>query len=93
MFISILFPLLLAWVAFSGSVMAGETRELMLAVYSVPKEAYERTIIPAFQRSWKQRTGQDVRIRSSYGASGAQASLNNSRLWQEKKPSRLHTVL
>ena len=73
MFISILFSVLLAWVAFSSSVMAGETKELMLAVYSVPKEAYERTIIPAFQRSWKQRTGQDVRIRSSYGASGAQA--------------------
>ena len=50
MFVSILFPVLLVWMAFSGSVMAGETKELMLAVYSVPKEAYERTIIPAFQR-------------------------------------------
>ncbi|MDE3050140.1 MAG: sulfate ABC transporter substrate-binding protein, partial [Nitrospirota bacterium] len=59
-----LFPVLLAWAALSGSVMAGETRELTLAVYSVPKEAYERTIIPAFQRHWKQRTGQEVRIRS-----------------------------
>jgi sulfate transport system substrate-binding protein len=53
-------------------VHAGEPRELILAAYSVPKEAYERRIIPAFQRHWKQRTGQDVRIRSSYGASGAQ---------------------
>ncbi len=52
---------------------AADTRELILAAYSVPKEAYERLIIPAFQRSWKQRTGQDVRVRSSYGASGAQA--------------------
>lgn len=52
---------------------AADSRELMLAVYSVPKEAYEKRIIPAFQRSWKQKTGQDVRIRSSYGASGAQA--------------------
>jgi len=50
-----------------------ETRDLILAAYSVPKEAYERRIIPAFQRHWKQKTGQDVRIRSSYGASGAQA--------------------
>jgi sulfate transport system substrate-binding protein len=73
MFVPSLFAVLIAWVAFSGSVMAGETKELTLAVYSVPKEAYERTIIPAFQRSWKERTGQDVRIRSSYGASGAQA--------------------
>ena len=52
MFVPSLFAVLLAWVAFSGSVMAGETKELTLAVYSVPKEAYERTIIPAFQRSW-----------------------------------------
>lgn len=72
-FLASLFHLLLTWAAFSGSAMAGESIDLMLAVYSVPKEAYERTIIPAFQRSWKQRTGQDVRIRSSYGASGAQA--------------------
>ncbi|MDH4187344.1 MAG: sulfate ABC transporter substrate-binding protein, partial [Nitrospira sp.] len=73
MSVSILLRVLLAWLAVSGSVMAGETKELTLAVYSVPKEAYERTIIPAFQRQWKQRTGQDIRIRSSYGASGAQA--------------------
>ena len=52
---------------------AAETRELILAAYSVPKEAYERHIIPAFQRHWKHKTGQDVRVRSSYGASGAQA--------------------
>lgn len=71
--LSSLFSLVLAWIIFSGSVLAGETRELTLAAYSVPKEAYERTIIPAFQRQWKQRTGQEVRIRSSYGASGAQA--------------------
>ncbi len=73
MFVSLLCRMVLVWVAFSSSVMAGETRELTLAAYSVPKEAYERRIIPAFQRAWKQRTGQEVRIRSSYGASGAQA--------------------
>jgi sulfate transport system substrate-binding protein len=53
--------------------VAAESRELLLAVYSVPKEAYETRIIPAFQTHWKQKTGQDVRVRSSYGASGAQA--------------------
>ena len=52
---------------------AAETRDLILAAYSVPKEAYERHIIPAFQKHWKQKTGQDVRFRTSYGASGAQA--------------------
>ncbi|MGQ0811712.1 MAG: sulfate ABC transporter substrate-binding protein [Nitrospiraceae bacterium] len=46
---------------------------MILAAYSVPKEAYEQHIIPTFQRMWKQRTGQDLRVRSSYGASGAQA--------------------
>lgn len=56
-----------------GPLHAAETRELILAAYSVPKEAYERHIIPAFQKYWKQKTGQDVRVRSSYGASGAQA--------------------
>ena len=62
---------LFAFPAASGH--AAETRDLILAAYSVPKEAYERHIIPAFQRYWKQKTGQDVRVRSSYGASGAQA--------------------
>ncbi|MGH7231568.1 MAG: sulfate ABC transporter substrate-binding protein [Nitrospiraceae bacterium] len=52
---------------------AAQSRELLLAVYSVPKEAYEKRLIPAFQRQWKQRTGEDIRFRSSYGASGAQA--------------------
>jgi sulfate/thiosulfate-binding protein len=52
--------------------LAGD-RELMLAIYSVPKEAYENKLIPAFKQHWKQRTGQDIRVRSSYGASGAQA--------------------
>ncbi len=54
-------------------ISAEDARELILAAYSVPKEAYERKIIPAFQRYWKQQTGQTVRVRSSYGASGAQA--------------------
>jgi sulfate transport system substrate-binding protein len=69
--------LALAWVTsltlLSVPVQAAETRDLILAAYSAPKEAYERHIIPAFQRHWKQKTGQDVRVRSSYGASGAQA--------------------
>jgi sulfate transport system substrate-binding protein len=55
------------------STMAAESRDLVVAAYSVPKEAYERIIIPAFQRHWKTRTGQDVQVRTSYTASGAQA--------------------
>ena len=60
-------------VGFLPSALAAESRELILAAYSVPKEAYETRIIPAFIKQWKEKTGQDVRIRSSYGASGAQA--------------------
>ncbi len=46
---------------------------LVLAAYTVPKEAYEREIIPAFQRHWKEKTGRDVTVQQSYEASGAQA--------------------
>lgn len=52
---------------------APSSRELLLAVYSVPKEAYETRLIPAFKRYLKERTGEVVHFRSSYGASGAQA--------------------
>ena len=50
-----------------------ETRELLPAAYSVPKEAYEKRIIPAFIRQWKQKTGETIQVRSSFAASGAQA--------------------
>lgn len=57
---------------FSDTMAIAETRELVIASYSVPKEAYEKQIIPAFQAHWKAKTGQDLRIRTSYSASGAQ---------------------
>ena len=50
-----------------------ETREVLLAAYSVPKEVYEKRIIPAFVHHWKQRTGETIQFRSSFAASGAQA--------------------
>ena len=65
--------LVLTTVFFGVSEGLSADRELMLAIYSVPKEAYEQKLIPAFKQLWKQRTGQDIRVRSSYGASGAQA--------------------
>ena len=63
--------LFLGWVmtmsdlALTRESRAAESRELILAAYSVPKEAYEKVVIPTFQQWWKARTGQDVRIRSS----------------------------
>jgi sulfate/thiosulfate-binding protein len=61
------------FVPFLSKVHAAGSRELLLAAYSVPKEAYERKIIPAFQRHWKQKTGETVTVKTSYAASGAQA--------------------
>jgi sulfate/thiosulfate-binding protein len=46
---------------------------LTLGAYTVPKEAYENEIIPAFQKYWHEKTGQVVRFQESYIASGAQS--------------------
>ncbi len=55
------------------TVAAGKPAEIILAAYTTPREAYGKAIIPAFQKSWKEKTGQDVEFRESYQASGAQA--------------------
>lgn len=52
---------------------AGNTVNLTLAAYTVPKEAYQKVVIPAFQKYWKDKTGQDVTFTESYEASGAQS--------------------
>jgi sulfate transport system substrate-binding protein len=46
---------------------------LVLGAYTVPKDAYQKEIIPAFQEYWKEKTGQTVRFEESYEASGAQS--------------------
>ncbi len=46
---------------------------LTLGAYTVPKDAYQKEIIPAFQKMWKAKTGQEVRFQESYIASGAQS--------------------
>ena len=46
---------------------------LVLAAYTVPKEAYEKEIIPAFQKVWEEKTGHRLVVEQSYEASGAQA--------------------
>ena len=51
----------------------GEPVTLILAAYTTPREAYGKAIIPAFQKTWKEKTGQDVTFQESYQASGAQA--------------------
>lgn len=56
----------------SGADDRRSARELTLVSYAVTSEAYEE-IVPAFQKYWKDRTGEDVRVTESYGGSGSQA--------------------
>ena len=46
---------------------------LILGGYTTPREAYGKAIIPAFQKYWKEKTGQDVEFQESYQGSGAQS--------------------
>jgi len=46
---------------------------LTLGAYTVPKEAYQKEIMPAFKKYWKEKTGQEVEFFESYMASGAQS--------------------
>ncbi len=46
---------------------------LILGAYTTPREAYGKAVIPAFQKHWKEKTGQDVEFQESYQASGAQS--------------------
>lgn len=46
---------------------------LVVAAYSATREVFERGLIPAFEASWKVRTGKSLRVRGSYMASGAQS--------------------
>lgn len=46
---------------------------LTLGGYTVPREAYGKSIIPAFKESWQKERGQTIDVRESYLASGAQA--------------------
>ena len=45
---------------------------LLLVSYAVTKGAYDR-ILPRFAANWKSKTGQELKILTSYGGSGTQA--------------------
>ena len=47
-------------------------QELLLVSYAVTKGAYDR-ILPRFAADWKAKTGQELKILTSYGGSGTQA--------------------
>lgn len=46
---------------------------LILGAYTTPREAYGKAILPAFQKYWKEKRGQDVEFQESYQGSGAQS--------------------
>jgi sulfate transport system substrate-binding protein len=56
-----------------GPDMNDKQVKLTLGAYTVPKEAYQKEIIPSFKEYWKKKTGQIVEFEESYEASGAQS--------------------
>jgi sulfate/thiosulfate transport system substrate-binding protein len=56
-----------------GTGTAAKARTLTLGAYTTPREVYGKAIVPAFQRYWKDKTGEEVRVDASYLGSGAQA--------------------
>ncbi len=48
-----------------------KTIPLTLVSYAVTRNAYEK-IIPLFTKQWKEKTGQTVTFKQSYGGSGSQ---------------------
>ncbi|MEK6322418.1 MAG: sulfate ABC transporter substrate-binding protein [Acidobacteriota bacterium] len=52
---------------------SGNKVTLVLGGYTTPREAYGKAVLPAFQKYWKEKTGQDVEFQESYQASGAQS--------------------
>ena len=56
-----------------GDATESGSDRLTLGVYTTPREAYGRAILPAFRRHRLDATGRDVVFRESYLASGAQA--------------------
>jgi ABC-type sulfate transport system substrate-binding protein len=56
---------------------------LVLAAYTVPKEAYEKEIIPAFQKKWLEKTGHHPSLRSRTKRRGRRApSSGFQRSWR-----------
>ncbi len=71
-----LFFLVFFGFVFSGckrSASSSDSATLVIGAYSIPREVYGKSILPAFREQWKRKTGRDVEFHESYLASGAQA--------------------
>lgn len=71
--IGLILPIYLFWGCGTHQSKSDGSIKLTLGAYTVPKEAYEKEIIPAFKEYWKTKTGQTVEFSESYTASGAQS--------------------
>src|ERR1043165_9326533 len=69
----LLLMLIVALQACGGAGNKGNRVTLILGGYTTPREAYDKAIIPAFQKFWKEKSGQDVEFQESYQCSGAQS--------------------
>jgi sulfate/thiosulfate-binding protein len=76
-FLSVVVVLFLAVLLFNcgekGTPGQSQEDQLILGAYTVPKDAYQKEIIPAFQEYWQEKTGRKVTFSESYIASGAQS--------------------
>lgn len=61
-----------AAVAAASSAYAAEALELLNVSYDPTRELYQE-YNPAFAKYWKERTGQEVKIKQSHGGAGSQA--------------------
>ncbi|MFL6216649.1 MAG: sulfate ABC transporter substrate-binding protein [Blastocatellia bacterium] len=69
----LLLMLMVALEGCGGAGNKGNRVTLILGGYTTPREAYGKAIIPAFQKFWKEKSGQDVEFQESYQGSGAQS--------------------
>jgi len=70
-FLSILISFL--FLTSCGAPQNDTSSRITLGAFTVPKEVYQKEIIPAFQKYWQEKTGQVVKFNTSYVASGAQS--------------------
>ncbi|NJL99680.1 MAG: sulfate ABC transporter substrate-binding protein [Synechococcaceae cyanobacterium SM2_3_2] len=62
----------LAAVGLTGCLGTSQPTTILLATYAVTRDAYEQ-IIPRFEEYWQTRTGERVRVESTYGGSAPQS--------------------
>jgi sulfate/thiosulfate transport system substrate-binding protein len=56
-----------------GGDQASKNVTIYFGSYSVTKDVYENQLFPAFEKYWKDKTGQTVTFQASFDASGAEA--------------------